>query len=80
MLTPQRCEKRKPTRVRDSLFLFLCHLDWKDRGDLKAYEELVAALDDANQEIRLVAEQLLNRASPRRREDPRQNPTWGDRE
>jgi hypothetical protein len=27
-----------------------------------------------------VAEQLLNRASPRRREDPRQNPTWGDRE
>jgi len=50
---------------RDPLYLFACHLEWRNRGDLLAYHELVAALDDPNKEIRTVAEVLLHRSSPR---------------
>ncbi len=50
---------------RDPLYLFACHLEWHQERNLKAYQELVAALDDTNPEIRAVAEGLLNRRSPR---------------
>lgn len=50
---------------RDLLYLFACHIEWRDKGNIRAYQELVAALDDCNQEIRAVAETLLHRSSPR---------------
>ena len=50
---------------RDSLYLFACHVAWRDRGSVSAYQELVAALDDCSQETRAVAETLLHRSSPR---------------
>lgn len=52
-------------RERDPLYLFGCHLEWHEEGNVKAYQELVAALDDKNPEIRAIAESLLNRRSPR---------------
>lgn len=53
---------------RDPLYLFLCHLEWHNRRNLGAYQEFLAALDDNDYSIRIVAEVLLHRSSPRRRE------------
>jgi hypothetical protein len=50
---------------RDPLYLFACHVLWHRERNLKAYQELVAALDDCDPKIRAVAEDLLPRASPR---------------
>jgi len=50
--------------ARDPLYLFACHLAWQQNGDVKAYQELVAALDDRNPDILKVAENLLHRPSP----------------
>jgi len=50
---------------RDALYLFVCYLEWRDKRNVEAYQELVAALDDPNCEIRNVAEELLHRSSPR---------------
>jgi hypothetical protein len=52
-------------RDRDPLYLFACLLEWKHSGKLEAYQELIAALDDPKEEIRIVAECLLQRSSPR---------------
>jgi len=49
------------------LYLFVCHLEWHGRRNLAAYEELLAALDDPDDKIRIVAEVLLQRSSPRPR-------------
>ena len=55
-------------RVRhDPLYLFACHLEWRDRRNLDAHKELVAALDDHDEDIRQLAELLLHRSSPRPR-------------
>jgi len=54
----------KEAAARDPLYLFACHLAWHQNGDVKAYQELVAALDDRNPDIRKVAENLLHRPSP----------------
>lgn len=62
-----KSEQSKVTSLRDPFFLFLCHLEWRDRRSLQAYEELIAALDDPDEVIRDVAEHLLHRSSPRRR-------------
>jgi len=51
---------------RDPLYLFVCHLEWHNRGNLGAYQELLAALDDNDYSVRMVAEVLLHRSSPRR--------------
>lgn len=59
-------EKRNP------LYLFACHLRWRDSRDLEAYKHLVAALDDPDSVVRQVAEALLHRSSPRPRSSPRQ--------
>ena len=48
----------------DPIYLFACHLEWRDRGNLRGYNELVAALDDRDQSIRVLAETLLHRSSP----------------
>ena len=50
---------------RDALYLFGCHLLWHKTRNLSAYQELLAALDDPNPDIRRVAEVLLKRVSPR---------------
>ena len=50
---------------RDSLYLFLCHMEWRKTRNLDAYTDLVAALDDADPNIRQLAESLLRRSSPR---------------
>ena len=50
---------------RDPLYLFACHLEWHNKRNLAAYQELLAALDDSSDEIRTVAEVLLRRSSPR---------------
>ena len=50
---------------RDPLYLFACHLEWRQAGSVAAYQELISALDDANPAIRAVAENLLHRSSPR---------------
>ncbi len=50
---------------RNPLYLFACHMEWCSKGRLDAYQELVAALDDCDEEIRRVAENLLHRVSPR---------------
>jgi hypothetical protein len=49
---------------RDPIYLFACHLEWRDRGNLRAYHELIAALEEGDENIRLVAEALLHRSSP----------------
>jgi len=50
---------------RDPLYLFACHLEWRIKRNLAAYEELLAALDDQDDDIRCLAESLLHRSSPR---------------
>ena len=46
---------------RDVLYLFACHLEWRTRRNLVAYQEL----DDHNSDRRRLAESLLHRGSPR---------------
>ena len=63
----QRSGVRCRTNIghRDPLYLFVCHLEWHKRRSLTAYQELLAALDDNDCNIRNVAEALLHRSSPR---------------
>jgi hypothetical protein len=51
--------------VRDPIYLFSCHIEWHKHRNIRAYAELVAALDDTNENIRHLAESLLHRSSPR---------------
>jgi len=53
------------SKQRDPSYLFACQIAWRDQRDIKAYEQLVAALDDPSEELRAVAEHLLHRPSPR---------------
>jgi ABC-type histidine transport system ATPase subunit len=57
----ERCDV---ARSRNLLYLFACHLEWKGRQNVEAYQELIAALDDTEERIRVVAEMLLHRSSP----------------
>lgn len=34
---------------RDHLYLFACHLEWRNHRNLAAYQDLLAALDDPEQ-------------------------------
>jgi hypothetical protein len=63
--TPMQSDLNGGQQTHDPLYLFACHLEWRLRGDLRAYRELIAALDDSDPEIRAVAETLLRRPSPR---------------
>lgn len=60
-------ELSQSATTRDPLYLFACHLEWRFSRNLKAYEELIAALDDTDGAVRTVAEHLLHRSSPRPR-------------
>lgn len=63
-------------RHHSPLYLFACHLEWRDRRNVAAYQELVAALDDPDDGIRAVAEALLKRKSPRRQADQKTIEAW----
>jgi hypothetical protein len=52
----------------DSLYLFLCHLEWRRTGNVAAYQELLAALVDTDRNLCVVAEVLLQ-------DSPRPEPT-----
>jgi hypothetical protein len=58
---------------RDPLYLFACHLEWHTEGSLLAFQELLAALDDPNEDVRLVAESLLEWPSSRHKQTCRNN-------
>ncbi len=47
---------------RDPLYVFACHLAWRNDGNLMAFRELLTALDDPAEEVRILAESLLGRA------------------
>jgi hypothetical protein len=49
----------------DPLYLFACHLESHHWRNLGGHQALVAALDDSDQRVRVVAEMLLHRSSPR---------------
>jgi len=49
----------------DPLYLFLCHLEWRNHRVLSAYTELVAARSDSDPAIRTLAENLIARCSQR---------------
>ena len=48
----------------DPIYLFACHLEWRDHRNLHAYHELIASLDEPDKNIRCLAERLLLRSSP----------------
>jgi hypothetical protein len=50
---------------RDALYLFACHLEWRTKRNLAAYQELLAALDDHDGDVLRLAEYLLHRSSLR---------------
>jgi hypothetical protein len=50
--------------MRDPLYLFTCHLAWRREGNLGAYQDLLAGLDDSRSDVRLLAESLLHRHCP----------------
>jgi hypothetical protein len=49
----------------DPLYLFACHLESHHWRNLGGHQALVAALDDSDQRIRVIAEMLLQRGLPR---------------
>jgi len=60
----------------DALYLFACHLEWLAKRNLAAYQELLAALDDHDAEIRRLAEYLLHRSSPRPEQTSARIESW----
>jgi len=69
-------DMREKVECRDPLYLFACHLEWRTRGNLAAYQELLAALDYPDSDIRVVAEVLLHRNSPRSELAERRVEAW----
>lgn len=63
---------------REPLYLFACYLEWRNKENLHAFQELLAALDDPHEDARIVAESLLGRPSPRHRRAgrDRDRPDW----
>jgi hypothetical protein len=47
------------------LYLFACHVEWCTKQSLVEYDELLAAMDDHDCDIRTLAEELLTRSSSR---------------
>jgi hypothetical protein len=50
---------------------FACHVDWRHRRYLGANQEVVVALDDSDKSIRVIAEMMLDRSSPRPQRESR---------
>jgi hypothetical protein len=68
----------KKTEHRDPSHLSACHLEWRVKHNLAAYQEILAALDDHDGEIRRLAESLLHRSSPRPARELRRTSKPGD--
>jgi hypothetical protein len=64
-------ESLKSVPRRDPLYLFACYIEWRNELNLMAFQELLAALDDPHEDVRIVAESLLGWPSPRRRQADR---------
>ncbi len=64
-IAPESTSEKHSARHRDPLYLFACHLDWRTNRNINAYHELVAALDDRDEQTRDLAAELLQRCSPR---------------
>jgi hypothetical protein len=47
---------------RDALYLFACHVEWCAKQSLVEYNELLAAMDDRDCDIRILAEELATRS------------------
>ena len=60
----------------DPLYLFACHLEWDKRGNVAAYKELVSALRHPDSDIRLLAQVLLSRSSPRPQPREKRTQAW----
>jgi hypothetical protein len=61
-------ESLKLAPRRDPLYLFACYLEWRKEANLRAFQELLAGLDDPHEDTRIIAESFLGRPSPRRRQ------------
>jgi len=61
-------ESLKLAPRRDPLYLFACYLEWQNEANLRAFQELLAGLDDPHEDTRIIAESFLGRPSPRRRQ------------
>jgi hypothetical protein len=64
-LAPGLSEQSTIAGNHDPLYLFVCHVEWHQRRNLEAYQDLVAAFDESDRRIRTVAEMTLHRSSPR---------------
>jgi hypothetical protein len=53
------------TETRDALYLFACHVEWCTKQSLFEYNELLAAMDDHDCYMRILAEELFSRSSSR---------------
>jgi hypothetical protein len=62
---PSSTRRSSTSGNQDPLFLFACHVEWHRQRNLRAYEALVAGLDDSDKGIRAIAEMMLHRGSPR---------------
>ena len=60
----QTAERLKQACRWDPLYLFACHVEWHTEGNLRAFQDLLAALEDSSEEVRVVAESLLWPAVP----------------
>jgi len=64
-IAPLSTPEKHGSLHRDPYYLFACHLEWRSNRNLNAYQQLVAALDDCDEQIRSIAQDLLQRCSPR---------------
>lgn len=55
-------ERRTASPVRDPMYVFGCHVEWRNRGNPRAYSEVLAALGDCDGQVRVVAEMLLTQS------------------
>ena len=58
-------EITEKTETCDALYLFACHVEWCTKQRLVEYNELLAAMDDHDCDIRVLAEELATRSSSR---------------
>jgi hypothetical protein len=73
LLEPSLSKSKRSTATgdQDPLFLFACHVEWDHQRNPRAYQALVAALDNSDNRIREIVELLLHRILPRpQRESP----------
>jgi len=70
---PSLSKSKRPTATenQDPLFLFTCQVEWHYQRNLRAYQALVAGLDDSDKRIRAIAETMLHRSSPRPQKEGR---------